>query len=57
MKASGKHEVYVDMGYCDHHYAGKATIHVDKRQQGQTPKSLAMEEDETEPPENLPSDT
>lgn len=33
-------EVHVDMGYRGHDYAGKATIHVDKRQRGRTPKTL-----------------
>jgi transposase, IS5 family len=33
-------EVHVDMGYRGHDYAGKATIHVDKRQRGRTPKAL-----------------
>jgi IS5 family transposase len=33
-------EVYVDMGYRGHDYAGNATIHVDKRQRGRTPKTL-----------------
>ena len=33
-------EVHADMGYRGHDYAGKATIHVDKRQRGRTPKAL-----------------
>jgi IS5 family transposase len=33
-------EVHVDMGYRGHDYAGNATIHVDKRQRGRTPKAL-----------------
>jgi IS5 family transposase len=33
-------EVHVDMGYRGHDYAGHATIHVDKRQRGRTPKAL-----------------
>ena len=34
------HEVHVDMGYRGHDYAGKAKVHVDKRQRGRTPKAL-----------------
>ncbi len=33
-------EVYVDMGYRGHDYQGKATVHVDKRRRGRTPRSL-----------------
>jgi IS5 family transposase len=33
-------EVHVDMGYRGHDYVGHATIHVDKRQRGRTPKAL-----------------
>jgi IS5 family transposase len=33
-------EVHVDMGYRGHDYAGKAKVHVDKRQRGRTPQSL-----------------
>ena len=33
-------EVHVDMGYRRHDYVGNATIHVDKRQRGRTPKAL-----------------
>jgi IS5 family transposase len=33
-------EVHVDMGYRGHDYAGKATVHVDKRQRGRTPQPL-----------------
>jgi IS5 family transposase len=33
-------EVHVDMGYRGHDYVGNATIHVDKRQRGRTPKAL-----------------
>ena len=33
-------EVHVDMGYRGHDYAGQATIHVDKRRRGRTPRSL-----------------
>jgi IS5 family transposase len=33
-------EVHVDMGYGGHNYAGKAKVHVDKRQRGRTPKAL-----------------
>ena len=33
-------EVHVDMGYRGHGYTGNATIHVDKRQRGRTPKAL-----------------
>ena len=33
-------EVHVDMGYRGHDYAGNATIHVDKRQRGRTPRAL-----------------
>jgi hypothetical protein len=33
-------EVYVDMGYRGHDYAGQAAIHVDKRRRGRTPQAL-----------------
>src|SRR5208283_3353306 len=33
-------EVYVDMGYRGHDYEGAATVHIDKRQQGRTPRAL-----------------
>ena len=33
-------EVHVDLGYRGHDYAGNATVHVDKRQRGRTPKAL-----------------
>jgi IS5 family transposase len=33
-------EVHVDMGYRGHDYAGKAKVHVDKRQRGRTPPPL-----------------
>jgi IS5 family transposase len=33
-------EVYVDMGYRGHDYDGSATVHVDKRQRGRTPRAL-----------------
>jgi IS5 family transposase len=33
-------EVHVDMGYRGHDYAGRATVHVDKRRRGRTPRSL-----------------
>jgi IS5 family transposase len=33
-------EVHVDMGYRGHDYGGKATVHVDKRRRGRTPRSL-----------------
>ena len=33
-------EVHVDMGYRGHDYQGKATVHVDKRRRGRTPRPL-----------------
>jgi IS5 family transposase len=33
-------EVHVDMGYRGHDYVGNATIYVDKRRRGRTPKTL-----------------
>jgi IS5 family transposase len=33
-------EAYVDMGYRGHDYEGKATVHVDKRRRGRTPRPL-----------------
>ena len=33
-------EVHVDMGYRGHDYEGAATVHVDKRQRGRTPRAL-----------------
>ena len=33
-------EVHVDMGYRGHDYAGHATVHVDKRSRGRTPRRL-----------------
>jgi IS5 family transposase len=33
-------EVHVDMGYRGHDYAGRATVHVDKRRRGRTPRPL-----------------
>jgi IS5 family transposase len=33
-------EAYVDMGYRGHDYQGKATVHVDKRRRGRTPRPL-----------------
>ena len=33
-------EVHVDMGYRGHDYTGRATVHVDKRRRGRTPRSL-----------------
>jgi IS5 family transposase len=33
-------EAYVDMGYRGHDYKGKATVHVDKRRRGRTPRPL-----------------
>jgi IS5 family transposase len=33
-------EVHVDMGYRRHDYQGAATVHVDKRQRGRTPRAL-----------------
>jgi IS5 family transposase len=33
-------EAYVDMGYRGHDYKGKATVHVDKRRRGPTPRPL-----------------
>lgn len=34
------HEVHVDMGYRGHDYGGAATVHVDKRRRGRTPRTL-----------------
>jgi len=34
------HEVHVDMGYRGHDYLGRATVHVDKRSRGRTPRPL-----------------
>ena len=33
-------EVHVDMGYRGHDYGGAATVHVDKRRRGRTPRAL-----------------
>ena len=33
-------EVHVDMGYRGHDYTGRATVHVDKRTRGRTPRTL-----------------
>ena len=33
-------EVHVDMGYRGHDYTGRATVHVDKRTRGRTPRRL-----------------
>jgi IS5 family transposase len=33
-------EVHVDMGYRGHDYTGRATVHVDKRRRGRTPRTL-----------------
>jgi IS5 family transposase len=33
-------EVHVDMGYRGHDYTGRATVHVDKRRRGRTPRPL-----------------
>ena len=33
-------QVHVDMGYRGHDYQGKATVHVDKRRRGRTPRPL-----------------
>jgi len=33
-------EVHVDMGYRGHDYTGQATVHVDKRRRGRTPRPL-----------------
>jgi IS5 family transposase len=33
-------EVHVDMGYRGHDYMGRATVHVDKRRRGRTPRAL-----------------
>jgi hypothetical protein len=33
-------EVHVDMGYRGHDYTGRATVHVDKRSRGRTPRTL-----------------
>ena len=33
-------EVHVDMGYRGHDYEGNATVHVDKRRRGRTPRPL-----------------
>src|SRR5580692_3786466 len=33
-------EVHVDMGYRGHDYEGAATLHIDKRQRGRTPRAL-----------------
>jgi IS5 family transposase len=33
-------EVHVDMGYRGHNYTGRATVHVDKRRRGRTPRTL-----------------
>ena len=33
-------EVHVDMGYRGHNYEGKATVHVDKKRRGRTPRPL-----------------
>jgi IS5 family transposase len=33
-------QVHVDMGYRGHDYRGKATVHVDKRRRGRTPRPL-----------------
>ena len=33
-------EVHVDMGYRGHDYTGRATVHVDKRRRGRTPRAL-----------------
>ena len=33
-------EVHVDMGYRGHDYTGRATVHVDKRRRGRTPRWL-----------------
>jgi IS5 family transposase len=33
-------EVHVDMGYRGHDYTGRATVHVDKRTRGRTPRAL-----------------
>jgi transposase, IS5 family len=33
-------EVHVDMGYRGHDYQGQATVHVDKRNRGRTPRAL-----------------
>jgi len=33
-------EVHVDMGYRGHVYTGRATVHVDKRRRGRTPRAL-----------------
>jgi hypothetical protein len=33
-------EVHVDMGYRGHDYTGQATVHVDKRSRGRTPRTL-----------------
>ena len=33
-------QVHVDMGYRGHDYTGRATVHVDKRRRGRTPRAL-----------------
>jgi IS5 family transposase len=33
-------EMHVDMGYRGHDYTGRATVHVDKRRRGRTPRAL-----------------
>lgn len=40
MIGDGVREVHVDMGYRGHDYQGKATVHVDKRSRGRTPRPL-----------------
>jgi IS5 family transposase len=40
MIGDGVKEVHVDMGYRGHDYEGKATVHVDKRSGGRTPRPL-----------------
>ena len=40
MIGQGVEQVHVDMGYRGHDYLGEATVHVDKRTRGRTPRPL-----------------